>query len=670
MSIWDGDIDLVVSDRRNYELIIMLNCGNGSFPSVLRLGDPMSGYNRIITLNDLDGDGDLDIGRRPAPTARVYLNNGRTPYGDWLGFDDGQSYHAGFEPHWIEAADINGDGQLDLLVANYGASSIHTGWDVLLNDGSGGFTSVSESLEPLFARCLSLTSADLDLDGDLDVVVSTQSGHLHLFENLGTTSAGLWRGTSLRSTIELGSSIGSVRSSDLNADGHLDLVACHRSQSYFSIIENSGDWALELLHVPSPHYGELVEPADLNGDGIPDLSLISRSTGSLHVFLRNPEEGDYVESHSTPTDLDAEAKFMTHADLDGDGDMDYAIVNAHPDIDGGSVKTGFNQTVSSSDGDPFEPCVSTTWLVDDDEPADFDSIQAAVENASDGDEVVVMPGTYTSSGPAVLDTLGKAILIRASTTSPPAVIDGESSRRGIICASGETNLTIIDGFMFRNCIDPDAGGAILCDDSHPLIRNCSFAGSCAAMVGSAIACTDAAGVRIIGCTLDTSATSSFAAHGSVVRLEHCLFNGGGVFLTNSEATVHACTLSHHAATAFSLIEASAQFDDCIISENASVAIDADPGNGHTIVIGTTHFCQNEGGDILGEWTDAGGNIFQDTCSYLCPGDTNNDQVADVADMLLVLSHWGTSHPATDLNFDATTDVIDLLIILSSWGPCD
>lgn len=64
------------------------------------------------------------------------------------------------------------------------------------------------------------------------------------------------------------------------------------------------------------------------------------------------------------------------------------------------------------------------------------------------------------------------------------------------------------------------------------------------------------------------------------------------------------------------------------------------------------------------------NLFQDTCSCLCPEDANNEQMADVADMLLVLSHWGISHPVTDLDFDATTDVADLLIILSSWGPCD
>ena len=40
--------------------------------------------------------------------------------------------------------------------------------------------------------------------------------------------------------------------------------------------------------------------------------------------------------------------------------------------------------------------LATTWTVDDDGKADFDNIQAAIDAASDGDEIIVMPGTYTN----------------------------------------------------------------------------------------------------------------------------------------------------------------------------------------------------------------------------------------------------------------------------------
>ena len=82
---------------------------------------------------------------------------------------------------------------------------------------------------------------------------------------------------------------------------------------------------------------------------------------------------------------------------------------------------------------------ATTWTVDDDGKADFDNIQEAVDAASDGDEIVVMPGTYTSTQDAhVVNMLGKAVTLRSVSPSnadvvAATIIDGENSRRGIAC---------------------------------------------------------------------------------------------------------------------------------------------------------------------------------------------------------------------------------------------
>ena len=76
--------------------------------------------------------------------------------------------------------------------------------------------------------------------------------------------------------------------------------------------------------------------------------------------------------------------------------------------------------------------------VDDDGKADFASIQAAVDYASDGDEILVAPGVYTGDHPAhVVDLLGKAITLRSSDGPEVTIIDGEGLRRGIACFNGE-----------------------------------------------------------------------------------------------------------------------------------------------------------------------------------------------------------------------------------------
>ena len=78
--------------------------------------------------------------------------------------------------------------------------------------------------------------------------------------------------------------------------------------------------------------------------------------------------------------------------------------------------------------------LATTWTVDDDGKADFDNIQAAVDAASDGDEIVVMQGTYTSTQDGhVVNMLGKAVTLRSSDPSDSdvvaaTIIDGKNTR--------------------------------------------------------------------------------------------------------------------------------------------------------------------------------------------------------------------------------------------------
>ena len=137
------------------------------------------------------------------------------------------------------------------------------------------------------------------------------------------------------------------------------------------------------------------------------------------------------------------------------------------------------------------PLVAETLTVDDDGPADFDSIQAAVDFASDGDVVLVAPGTYTSTDDQVVDLEGKRILLAAAIPGT-AIIDGESFRRGVRCRNGETAKTVVEGFLIRNCRaswydwnDNDAidfweyfgGGFWNRDGSGPTIRGCIFEGN-------------------------------------------------------------------------------------------------------------------------------------------------------------------------------------------------
>ena len=121
--------------------------------------------------------------------------------------------------------------------------------------------------------------------------------------------------------------------------------------------------------------------------------------------------------------------------------------------------------------------LADTWTVDDDGKADFDNIQDAIDAASDGDEIVVMPGTYTSSANEVFNTLNKAVWIHSNEGPEITIIDGEETRRGINCSALESTETIIEGFTITSCYTTDNegnGSGMYCRNNSPTLINCIF----------------------------------------------------------------------------------------------------------------------------------------------------------------------------------------------------
>jgi hypothetical protein len=94
--------------------------------------------------------------------------------------------------------------------------------------------------------------------------------------------------------------------------------------------------------------------------------------------------------------------------------------------------------------------LATTWTVDDDGKADFDNIQAAIDAAQDGDEIVVKEGMYFEHE---INTLGKSILIEGSMNTEGellAVVHGNWQGSVFVCNSGETNSTVLKDLLIRH----------------------------------------------------------------------------------------------------------------------------------------------------------------------------------------------------------------------------
>jgi hypothetical protein len=115
------------------------------------------------------------------------------------------------------------------------------------------------------------------------------------------------------------------------------------------------------------------------------------------------------------------------------------------------------------------PCAAEIITVDDDGPADFDTIQAAVVAAVNGDVVIVADGVYESEGGQnlpVVDFLGKAITVRSENGPENCIL----SRGDYVVAfrNGETTSSVVSGFTITG---GDPGAGIGCINSSATIEN-------------------------------------------------------------------------------------------------------------------------------------------------------------------------------------------------------
>ena len=158
------------------------------------------------------------------------------------------------------------------------------------------------------------------------------------------------------------------------------------------------------------------------------------------------------------------------------------------------------------------------------------TIQGAVDAAVDGDEVVVGPGTYTSSNTdpdneyiVVLGT--KHLVIRSSHGALQTILDGEDERGSFYCGSGGPGLTVIDGFTMQNG-RTHYGAGLSTGMSEPTIQNCVIRWNNAIWWGGGIVChgeDDAyARVTIINCDIYGNSAG---------------YGGGGIYLYRAEATI-------------------------------------------------------------------------------------------------------------------------------------
>ncbi len=353
------------------------------------------------------------------------------------------------------------------------------------------------------------------------------------------------------------------------------------------------------------------------------------------------------------------------------------------------------------------------------------SVQTAIDNAVDTDEIIVAQGVYLE---AAIDFLGKAIRLRSTDPTDPMVVsntvlDGVGTGLGVVLIlSGEGPDTVLDGFTITGGIATGGGGGMAIEFTSPTVSNCVFSGNSAANGGGIF--NFFASPTVINCTFSgNSATAGGGIHNfsSNPTVTNCLFlgntanSGGGMFNSSSNTTVTNCHFTENSADTsgggMSNFFGSPTVTNCILWGDSPDEITGDtllvtysliqgghPGFGN--IDADPLFIDPDNGDFRlspgSPCTDAGNNwgVRQDFQDLDGDGDTreltpwdldgNPRFNADPADFdpgcgVPVVVDMGAYEfqfdPVEevflgDLDGDGTVGIVDFLALLADWGPCE
>jgi hypothetical protein len=320
----DGNPDLVVTNAGDNTVTVLLGNGQGSFGQQQTF--PAGTNPDSVAVADVNSDGkpDLIVADKVDGMVSV-LANQSTQGASVLTFAPRQTFTVGANPVSVAVADLTGDGQPDLIVANQGDNATPGSVSVLRNSSGSGM--LSFATQQTFTVGLSPTSvavADVNGDGNLDLIVANQDDStVSVLLGNGSGSSGV--SFQPQRSFATGVFPAAVAVGDVNGDGKPDLVTFDFGGDTASVLLGNGDGTFQdqpgLGVGPGP---QSVAVADLNGDGKPDLIVADSASNTVSVLLGN---GDGSFQPRETFAVGRHPQSVAVADLNGDGRPDIVVAN-------------------------------------------------------------------------------------------------------------------------------------------------------------------------------------------------------------------------------------------------------------------------------------------------------------------------------------------------------
>jgi hypothetical protein len=516
----DGDTDLIIagSDGINHSVKIYRNDGNGLFSEENAFLPEVSGK---MSWGDYDNDGDLDFAilgeSAEGRINRIYRNCGNVfntpplaPVGvssnrdsdmitlSWtVGSDSetpasGLSYNLrvgtapGLDDIFAAMANLstglrripalgNAQKQLNWTLAGLDLASFYY-WSVQTIDSAYAGSSWSQEQTVLPVPGIEVAPIILNFEAFLDGSdpnSQTLSISNNLFGKLNWTITPQPGCDWIRTDPDSGTSTGDINTVTVSID--ISGLSAGTHNCILTISDPNADNSPQTVEVNLNVIGPILflTPSDYN--------FQAQKDGSANQIISIQNEGGGTLNWQIDIPVGCGWLSANPASGQSSGEVDEATLN----VDASGMEHGFYEcqlTVSDDNAENSPQHVPVSLHVytvgERHVPAEYETIQAAIDAAVDGDEVIIQPGRYTGVDNYNIYFGGKEITVRSIEPENPAIVaativDPEYAGNGFGFYDGEDANSILDGLTIRRAAYGQFPGGIVCQGSSPTIRNCT-----------------------------------------------------------------------------------------------------------------------------------------------------------------------------------------------------